>query len=81
MALSLPFDLNVPFFEGFHEWLLEKSEKEQILGSSKTSEAIKYTLSRWDKLIKFLDYSFVTPDTNAALYEHYFYPHKFCKSA
>ena len=66
MALSLPFDLNVPFFEGFHEWLLEKSEKEQILGSSKTSEAIKYTLSRWDKLIKFLDYSFVTPDTNAA---------------
>ena len=56
----------LPLFEGFHGWLLEKSEKEQILGSSKTSEAIKYTLSRWDKLIKFLDYSFVTPDTNAA---------------
>lgn len=66
MALSLPFDLYIPFFESFHEWLLEKSEKEQILGSSKTSEAIKYTLSRWNKLIKFLDYSFVTPDTNAA---------------
>ena len=71
----------LPLFESFHGWLLEKSEKEQILSSSKTSEAIKYTLSRWDKLIKFLDYSFVTPDTNAALYEHYFYPHKFCKSA
>ena len=38
----------------------------EILGSSKTAEAIKYCLKNWSKLIKFLDYSFVTPDTNAA---------------
>ena len=56
----------LPLFESFHEWLLEKSEREQILGSSKTADAIKYTLGRWDKLIKFLNYSFVSPDTNAA---------------
>ena len=41
-------------------------KKEKILGSSKTAEAIKYCLNRWDNLVKFLDYSFVTPDTNAA---------------
>lgn len=56
----------LPLFNDFHEWLLEKSEKEQILGSSKTADAIKYCLNRWDNLVKFLNYSFVTPDTNAA---------------
>lgn len=48
------------------KWLLEKDEREGFFGSSKTSEAIKYCLKNWDKLIKFLNYSFVTPDTNAA---------------
>lgn len=56
----------MPLFEDFHKWLLEKGEREEILGSSKTAEAIKYCLKNWSKLIKFLDYSFVTPDTNAA---------------
>ena len=56
----------LPLFNDFHEWLQEKDEKEKILGSSKTAEAIKYCLNRWDNLVKFLDYSFVTPDTNAA---------------
>ena len=52
--------------EDFHKWLLEKDEREVIFGSSKTSEAIKHCLKNWDKLIKFLNYSFVTPDINAA---------------
>ena len=56
----------LPLFNDFHEWLQEKDEKEKILGSSKTAEAIKYCLNRWDNLVKFLDYSYVTPDTNAA---------------
>lgn len=56
----------LPLFEDFHKWLLEKGEREEILGSSKTAEAIKYCLRNWDKLIRFIDYSFVTPDTNAA---------------
>ena len=56
----------LPLFENFHDWLLEKDEREEIVGSSKTAEAIKYCLKNWNKLIRFLDYSFITPDTNAA---------------
>ncbi len=44
----------------------EKYEREEILGSSKTAEVIKYCLKNWSKLIKFLECSFVKPDTNAA---------------
>lgn len=47
----------LPLFNDFHEWLQEKDGKEKILGSSKTAEAIKYCLNRWDNLVKFLDYS------------------------
>ena len=64
--LQLRKKTELPLFEDFHKWLLEKGEREEILGSSKTAEAIKYCLKNWNKLIKFLDYSFVTPDTNAA---------------
>lgn len=64
--LELRKEKVLPLFEDFHKWLLEKGEREEILGSSKTAEAIKYCLKNWSKLIKFLDYSFVTPDTNAA---------------
>lgn len=64
--LELRKEKVLPLFEDFHKWLLEKGEREEILGSSKTAEAIKYCLKNWSKLIKFMDYSFVTPDTNAA---------------
>lgn len=55
-----------PVFEKFHTWLLEKQQTVAILNSSKTSEAINYCLKRWEKLTNYLDYSFLTPDTNAA---------------
>ncbi len=55
-----------PIFDRFHSWLLEKHEAAAILNSSKTTEAINYCLKRWDKLTNYLDYSFLTPDTNAA---------------
>ena len=54
-----------PQFDYFEKWLLNKSEKEGILGSAKTSEAINYCLKRWDRLTAFLKFAFVTPDTNA----------------
>lgn len=54
-----------PQFDYFNKWLVAKSEKEGILGSAKTSEAINYCLNRWDKLTNFLNYAFVTPDTNS----------------
>ena len=44
----------LPLFNDFHEWLQGKDEKEKILGSSKTAEAIRYCLNRWDNLVKFL---------------------------
>ncbi|MBP5792535.1 MAG: IS66 family transposase, partial [Spirochaetaceae bacterium] len=44
----------LPLFENFHDWLLEKDEREEIVGSSKTAEAIKYCLKNWNKLIRFL---------------------------
>lgn len=47
----------LPLFNDFHEWLQEKEEKEKILASSKTAEAIKYCLNRWENLVKFLGYS------------------------
>ena len=55
-----------PIFDRFHSWLLEKQQTAGILNSSKTAEAINYCLKRWDKLTNYLDYSFLTPDTNAA---------------
>lgn len=55
-----------PIFDKFHSWLLEKQQTAAILNSSKTAEAINYCLKRWDKLTNYLNYSFLTPDTNAA---------------
>lgn len=55
-----------PIFEKFHSWLLEKQQTAGILSSSKTAEAISYCLKRWEKLTNYLDYSFLTPDSNAA---------------
>jgi len=69
-----------PLFDDFHKWLLEKKEHE-ILETSKTKQAINYCLNRWEKLTRYMNYSYLSPSTNEALYEHYFYPHKFCKSA
>ena len=54
-----------PLYDRFHEWLLEKKST-GILESSKTKEAINYNLSRWDNLIKYLNYSYLTPSTNEA---------------
>ena len=43
-----------PQFDYFNKWLVAKSEKEGILGSAKTSEAINYCLNRWSKHIIFI---------------------------
>ena len=45
---------------------MEKQQAATILNSSKTAEAINYCLRRRDKLTNYLNYSFLTPDTNAA---------------
>ena len=64
--LRLRLEKVKPIFEKFHSWLLGKQQTVGILSSSKTAEAINYCLKRWEKLTNYLDYSFLTPDSNAA---------------
>lgn len=51
-----------PVLEEFHNWLKSQSG---ILPESKTGKAIKYTISEWDKLTKYLEHHLMTPDNNA----------------
>jgi len=54
--------LVLPVLDDFHNWLLEA--KNSVLPSSKTGEAVNYTLNEWSKLIRYLDAAFMTPDNN-----------------
>lgn len=48
--------------EKFEKWLDKKAHT--IRPSSKTGEAVSYTLSQWDKIISYLDSPYLTPDNN-----------------
>ena len=56
----------------FRTWLYKKQPEPKPADDNlnfvevKATQEIKYCMNRWDNLVKFLDYSFVTPDTNAA---------------
>jgi len=54
----------LPILDDFHMWLNEKINL--VAPESKTGKALQYTLNEWEKLIKYLDASFITPDNNAA---------------
>jgi transposase len=52
----------VPILTAFHAWCEEKSmlvPPESLIG-----KAVSYTLSQWNKLIRYIDYGFVSPDNN-----------------
>ena len=51
-----------PVREALHRWLQEKSQ--QVLPSSKLGEAVKFTLGQWEKLLRYLQAWYLTPDTN-----------------
>ena len=55
-----------PHMDNLHSWLLEKKQKEMILDSSKTKEAVNYCLNRWENLENFIKYPEATFSTNAA---------------
>lgn len=55
-----------PHIDNLHTWLLEKKQKEMILDSSKTKEAVNYCLNRWENLENFIRYPEATFSTNAA---------------
>ncbi len=55
--------------DNLHSWLLEKKQKEMILDSLKTKEAVNYCSNRWEDLENFIKYPESTFSTNAALIE------------
>ncbi len=53
----------LPLLDDFHNWLV--SQKDNVVPKSKTGQAVSYTLSEWDKLIRYIDHHLLTPDNNA----------------
>ena len=53
-----------PLLEKFKSWLDEKALK--IRPNSNTGQAISYTMGQWDKIIRYLDSPYLTPDNNGA---------------
>ena len=53
-----------PVLSAFHTWLNKRAN--EILPSSKLGDAIAYTLKQWDKLVRYLESPFLTPDNNAS---------------
>jgi len=51
-----------PVLNKFREWLIRAGP--QLVPSSKTGQAIEYTLKEWDRLIRYLEAEFLTPDNN-----------------
>ncbi len=51
-----------PILKGFHSWLEKKSL--QVPPSTLLGKAVSYALSQWEKLKRYLDEAFLTPDTN-----------------
>ena len=52
----------LPILENFKEWLEARSA--QVLPSALPGRAVSYTLNEWQKLVRYLDSPYVTPDTN-----------------
>ena len=53
-----------PVLEKFKEWLEKRSL--QVPPSLLLGKAIQYTLNEWDKLVRYLDSPYLTPDNNSA---------------
>jgi len=51
-----------PILESFHSWLAKKSL--QVPPSTLIGKAVGYALNQWEKLERYLDEAFLTPDTN-----------------
>jgi transposase len=55
-------DVASPVLKEFHNWLVSQSDS--ILPESRTGKAIRYSISEWHKLTKYLDHNLMTPDNN-----------------
>ena len=54
--------LVLPIFDKLKKWLDKKII--QVPPKTKIGEAVSYTLGEWDKLIKYIEAPFITPDNN-----------------
>jgi len=54
----------VPVFNGFKNWLT--ALKDEVPPKTLLGEAVGYCLNQWDKLIRYIESYYLTPDTNAA---------------
>jgi len=53
-----------PVLLDFHKWLNKRAN--EVLPSCSLGKAVSYTLKQWDKLIKYLESPYLTPDNNAS---------------
>lgn len=60
--LALRQEKSKPLLDKFHEWLLEK--RVMTPPKSALGVAINYSLKMWNRLIRYLDHSQLTPDNN-----------------
>jgi transposase len=67
-----------PLLDDLKAWMDEKVVK--VRPSTATGKAIAYTLGQWEKLTRFLDSPYLTPDNNAALCSGYHNPQDLAKT-
>ena len=53
-----------PIRNQFRDWLIER--RKDVVPSSLLGKAVNYTLNEFEKIFKYLDYDFTTPDNNIA---------------
>jgi len=53
-----------PILDQFKTWLLERNE--EVPPSSLLGKAVHYSLAQWDKMVRYLESPYLTPDNNAA---------------
>jgi transposase len=53
-----------PVMEKFKKWLDKKAPL--IRPGSETGKAVRYTISQWDKIIRYLELPYLTPDNNGS---------------
>ena len=56
--------LSEPVLADFHKWLNKRAN--DVLPSCLLGKAVGYTLKQWNKLIAYLESSYLTPDNNAS---------------
>ena len=65
-------DRVLPILKVFKGWLEKKAL--QVPPSTLLGKAVNYTLKEWEKLVKYLDSPYLTPDTNRVLCSGYHNP-------